>query len=748
MLKRWQKYFFSSFIVINMLRIVYLICSVFTGIIAFGQQHPLTFLGKGEGLELRKSIPLYPLLTASYQDIKTQVDVFVGKDVDVPFPKDAAGGYTHDKHKSNYTLMFNSGLLYNITGEAKYATLVKNMLFKYAKLNPTLGKHPQATSSTPGHIFWQSLNDANWMVYAGMAYDLIYEACLPKEKKIIEDGAFKPEVDYFLKEMPDWFDLLHNHAVWACAGVGMIGIASNNQEYIDVALYGSKKDKKSGFIAQMDHLFSPDGYYTEGPYYLRYAILPYMLFATALQHKEPKLKIFEHRDSILHKALITCLQQTNTNGVFFPINDAIKDKDYTSTELVTAIDIARDVYGSNDGFLTIAKKQNRVMLNRGGVAIAKEIAESQNISPYFPYKTLESVDGDSGSTAGISILRNGENENLSSLIFKYTTHGMSHGHFDKLNLNLFDKGNEILTDYGSARFIGIEQKYGGRYLPENVGYAAQTIAHNTLVADETSHFKGDGEIGEKYHSEKLFSDVLNPDIQVVAAKEVNAYKDIRMQRNEYMLQLPSGKKILVDVFHAISANNHQYDLPFQYNGQFIKTSFPYQSNTQKQETLGKANGYQFLWKEASAKVKDTLAQFTLLNGNTYYTISSLIQDSASIYFTRSGANDPNFNLRHEPAFIIRKNGNNQSFVNVVETHGKYDPVYEFSSNAYPSVKKINIIQNNEKMTIVEVVLPDYKIWIAQTNEDFNPENLHYFSNDNLKFQWKGPYQVNIHAEKQ
>jgi hypothetical protein len=723
------------------------LCLILLGLVLFAQpQHPLTFLKNKEALELRKNISLYPLLNASYQDIKNEVDAYIGKDVDVPFPKDAAGGYTHDKHKSNYTLMFNSGLLYNITGEAKYATLVKNMLFKYAKLNPTLGKHPQATSATPGHLFWQSLNDANWMVYAGMAYDLIYESCLPKEKKIIEDGAFKPEVDYFIKEMPDWFDLLHNHAVWACAGVGMIGIATNNQDYIDLALYGSKKDKKSGFIAQMDHLFSADGYYTEGPYYLRYAILPYMLFATALQHKDPSLKIFAHRDSILHKALITCLQQTNTNGVFFPINDAIKDKDYTSNELVTAISISSAEYGIEDGLLTIAKKQNRVMLNSGGASIAKEIAARNDISPYFPYKTIESVDGDSGTTAGVSILRNGKNENLTSLIYKYTTHGMSHGHFDKLNINLFDNGNEILTDYGSARFIGIEQKWGGRYLPENVAYAAQTIAHNTLVADETSHFKGDGEVGEKYHSEKLFSDVSNPEIQVVAAKEVNAYKDIRMQRNEYMLELPSGKKLLIDVFHAFSANKHQYDLPFQFNGQFIKSSFPYQPNTQKLETLGNANGYQFLWKEASAKVKDTLAQFTFLNGKSYYTISSLIQDSASLYFTRSGANDPNFNLRHEPAFIIRKNGSNQTFVNVIEIHGKYDAVNEFSTDAYSSVKKINIIRNDDKMTIVEVVMAAQKIWIAQTNEDFNPDNLHYFSNDTLKFQWKGPYQVNVHKE--
>ena len=34
--------------------------------------------------------------------------------------------------------MFNSGILYNLTGDGKYATLVKKLFLKYAKLNPTL----------------------------------------------------------------------------------------------------------------------------------------------------------------------------------------------------------------------------------------------------------------------------------------------------------------------------------------------------------------------------------------------------------------------------------------------------------------------------------------------------------------------------------------------------------------------------------------------------------------------------------
>jgi len=701
-------------------------------------QHPITFFTKTDAVQVANDIKKYPILTSSYNELKKEVDLWVNKDVDVPFPKDPAGGYTHEKHKANYTLMFNSGILYNITGDNKYALLVKQLFLKYAKLNPSLPKHPESVGSLAGHLFWQALNDANWLVYAGMAYDLIYNSLSAAERKTIEDGALKPEADYLIKGVPNnWFNWIHNHGVWACAGVGIVGIAINNKEYVDMALYGSNKDGKGGFMAQMDGLFSPDGYYTEGPYYVRYAIVPYYLFANALKNARPDLKVFQYRDKILQKALLSGLQLTNLDGAFFPMNDALKEKDFSSNEIVTALDIAWEAYGKDDGLLTVAKKQDRVLLNRGGASIAASIVTSKNIPQYYPYRTSEYTDGAKGDEGGLSLLRDGKENNLSTLIFKYTSHGLSHGHFDKLNINLYDKGNEILTDYGAARFISVEQKYGGRYLPESKAYAAQTIAHNTLVLDETSHFNGSENESGKYHSNKLFSSIENPNVQVVSAEEKNAYKNSNLRRTLYMLQLPGGKKIIVDLFIALADKQTQFDLPFQYSGQLISTSFKYEAATRSLETLGKKNGYQFLWKEGEAAVKDTIAQFTFLNNRTFYTISSLIEGDASIFLTRIGANDPNFNLRHEPAYIIRKKGEKELFLNVVEIHGSFDPVSENAANSYSSIKDIRLLENNDDYTIAEIMINEKKILIAQSNKNFDKNTNHTAK----ELKWTGPFTV-------
>ena len=704
-------------------------------------QHPVCFITKGEAATLQRNVGKNPLLTASYNDIKNEVDNWLNKEVDVPFPKDPAGGYTHDKHKANYTLMFNSGLLYELTGDTKYAKLVKDMFMKYAVLNPTLKAHPQATSAFPGHLFWQALNDANWLVYTGLAFDCIHDYLTPAERKIIADGAFKPEVDFFTKDLKNWFNLIHNHAVWACAGVGIVGIATDNQDYVNMALMGTEKDGKSGFLAQMNGLFSPDGYYNEGPYYTRYAILPFYLFANAVNNTKPDRNIFHYRNSILQKALNGALQQTNLNGGFYSYNDALKEKTFISNEVVEALNIAWKVYGEDAGWLTVAKQQGRVTLSTGGMKIAEALSDKKNIDKYYPYKSIEFTDGPKGDEGGVSILRTGKDDSLTTLIFKYSSQGMAHGHFDKLNINIYDKGNEILQDYGAARYINIEQKWGGRYLPETKSYAQQTIAHNTVTVDETSHFNAVEAVGDQYHSDKIFSDVGNQSVQVVSAMDDKAYGNLKMYRTIYLLQLPGrSNPVFVDLFKVKSNQYHQYDLPFNYLGTVMDVNTKYKRYTTAQSTLGTKNGYQFLWKEAEAKASCPMSQFTFLNNNTFYTVSSLTDDSTKLFFTRIGANDPNFNLRSDPSYILRRTGTDKTFVNVIEAHGNFNPVTEITTDSYSAIKNIELTET-EEFTTINVTVSNKKLMIVQCNKEIGADIKHSIKTNDKTLDFTGPFVV-------
>src|SRR3546814_1503639 len=86
-----------------------------------------------------------------------------------------------------------------------------------------------------------------------------------------------------------------------------------SRDLVDKALLGLDKSGKAGFLRQLDLLFSPDGYYAEGPYYQRYALQPFVVFAAAIAANDPERKIFEYRDGIVLKAIRTARSEEHTS---------------------------------------------------------------------------------------------------------------------------------------------------------------------------------------------------------------------------------------------------------------------------------------------------------------------------------------------------------------------------------------------------------------------------------------------------
>ena len=109
------------------------------------------------------------------------------------------------------------------------------------------------------------------------------------------------------------------------------------------------------------------------------------------------------------------------------------------------------------------------------------------------FKSIELTDGANGDEGAIGIIRSKE----LSLMMKYAKHGMGHGHFDRLGFILYNGADEVIQDYSAARWVNIEHKDGGGYLKENNTWAKQTVAHNTLVVNQTSQFNGQVDEAEK-----------------------------------------------------------------------------------------------------------------------------------------------------------------------------------------------------------------------------------------------------------
>ncbi|MEX0737345.1 MAG: heparinase II/III family protein [Bacteroidota bacterium] len=706
------------------------------GVASVAQNRPSLFLTRDDVGAMKEAIGKYPLFERSIQEARTLVDRAISRPMDVPIPKDA-GGYTHETHKQNYTAMHLAGILYQVTGQEKYASFIREMLLKYADLYPTLGKHPAAAGEASGRLFWQTLNETVWLVHATQAYDCVVDHLSLQDRRRIEENVFRPMARFFVEEHTHELDRIHNHGTWTCAAVGMAGYILGDRELSQQALYGSKKDGSGGYLKQLELLFSPDGYYTEGPYYVRYALWPFYTFAQVIENNEPNLKIFDFRNGILGKALHSALQLTYTNGAFIPFNDALKEKSYFSPEIVIALNIAYIHYGDDRSLLPIAKKHNIVMLSGAGVEVAKALAENPDAGD-FPYASVEYSDGADGTEGGLGILRYGPNADQSLLLMKYTAHGLSHGHYDKLSILYYDQDREMLQDYGSARFINVEPKYGGRYLPENKSFALQTIAHNTVTVDQQSQYGGNIRISEQHHANRHFFTASDKNYQVMSAKVTGAYEGIALQRTVAMVnddRFP--KPVVIDLFKINSKDEHTYDLPFYYMGHLIATNVNYTAHQKQRTVWATANGYQHLWLEAEGTAPQD-AQVSWLAGERYYTVTSDADSTTHVYFVRIGANDPNFNLRNEPAFVLRRKARSYVFASVLEPHGRWDGIKEFSANARPMVKSIAVLLSNQEATVAEITGENGLEWLFfVANGDASDTQEHSVTVRGKRYTWTG-----------
>ncbi|WP_407556333.1 alginate lyase family protein [Winogradskyella sp. 4-2091] len=719
------------------------------------KEHPKLILTAQGVKDIRAQLGTIPIFDKSLEAVKEEVDAEIEAGIEVPIPKDYSGGYTHSRHKQNWFVLHKAGLLYQILDDEKYAKYVKDMLMEYEALYKTLPLHPKTRSYARGKLFWQCLNDSNWLVYVSQAYDCIYNYLTEEERNKLETNLFRPFADHISVDSPQFYQRVHNHSTWGNAAVGMIGLVMDDEELINRALYGIKdlkldttkkdddggflnKDGKAGFLANIEEPFSPDGYYNEGPYYQRYAMYPFLVFAEGLHNVKPELKIFEYKEGVLLKSINALLNLSDADGDFFPLNDGQKGMSYYTNALVTAVDVSYHFGDQDPGLLSIAKQQDKVLLDDSGLAVALGI-KNGNEKP-FTKKSINLSDGPEGKQGGVGILRNQDIE----LVFKYASQGSSHGHYDKLSYSLYEKGEEVIQDYGLSRFVNIEQKGGGNYLKENKTWAKQTIAHNTVTQNETSHFTGKYDIGSLHHSDLQYFSSDNDNVQVVSAIEKNAYPGTTMLRTMAIIKDEDFEKpFVLDIMKVTSATANQYDFPFYYFGQVLQTNFKYNS-PEILKPLGSKNGYQHLYLEGSGKASDENTKFSWFSNDKFYSLTTVTNTKDELIFARIGANDPEFNLRRDPALILRaKKSKNRTFVSVIESHGSYSAVSESALNSKSNIKDIKTVLDSDAYTAISITTINGKTKLFITsNTNTSKEVKHNVKIDDKNYEWSGSYYFN------
>ncbi|MCY9869979.1 heparinase II/III family protein [Vibrio barjaei] len=663
-----------------------------------------------EAAELRKDLGKETLLGKKLaRDIAQVNDYMAEVGIEVPGHGEG-GGYEHNRHKQNYIHIDLAGRLFLITEETKYRDYIVEMLTAYANVYPTLESNVSRDTNPPGKIFHQTLNENMWMLYASCAYSCVFHTLSDEQKQHIETDLFKQMIDLFVVTYGHDFDIVHNHGLWAVAAVGICGYAINDQESVDKALYGLKLDKVSGgFLAQLDQLFSPDGYYMEGPYYHRFSLRPIYLFAEAIERRQPEIGIYEFNDSVIKTTSYAVFSTAFPDGTLPALNDSSKTISINDEGVIMATSVCYHRYEQSETLLSMANHQQDVWVQSAGKTLSDAVDAADEIKP-FNWGSLFVTDGPKGEKGGLTILRHrdAQDDDTMALLW-FGQHGsdhqyhsaLDHGHYDGLHLSVFNRGQEVLHDYGFGRWVNVEPKFGGRYIPENKSYCKQTVAHNTVTVDQSTQNNFDTATAESRFGSKQFFKADDAKLQGMSGKISEYYEGVDMQRSVLLADIEEFEKpLVIDVYRIKADKEHSYDLPVHFSGQIIRTDFEYNTESTLRP-MGESFGYQHLWNLASGDVEGS-SLVSWLHGNSYYSLVTSAVEGSKVYFARLGANDPNFNLRSEPALILRQSGQNHVFASALETHGYFNEEFEASVGARGLVEAVTTLADNDDATVIEV----------------------------------------------
>lgn len=462
-----------------------------------------------------------------------------------------------------------------------------------------------------------------------------------------------------------------------------------------------------------------------------------MLFAHSVQANDPQRKIFAYRDGVLLKAVHAEIQQSYA-GRFFPINDSLKEKGLDTPEMLDAVAIAYGVE-KDPSLLSIAVGQGGVALSDDGLAVAAAIGRGE--AKPFGFASIALRDGGKGDRGALVVMRSKPGSVDQALVFKSTAQGMGHGHFDKLGWLFYDAGREVVSDYGAARFHNIEAKAGGRYLRENNSWAKQTVAHNTLVVDEASHYGFKLDLAEA-KPPKVLTFETRDGIQLSAATADDAYEKVGFTRVMAMIDRKEiGRPIVLDLVKAKGTTAHRFDLPVHYRGQFIGSNLPFSGGTKALAPLGVANGYQHLWNRGEAPVKAGSGQLSWFNVDRFYTFTFASPNVDQVILTELGANDPDYNLRNERAFMLRGDGDKDfQVVSVLEPHGAYSHAEEYARDTAPTVQAAKLTQA-EGLDLVQIRTTRGSELAIGISYNPDPNTEHVIKTAAGTFGWKGFFGV-------
>lgn len=695
---------------------------------------PLCSAAEITALRLQSGQP--GLMGRSIAALQSFLAPYLDRPSDIPGHGEA-GSYAHNQHQLNYRVCESAGTLFQITGEQRYAACASDLLSRYADCYLKLGFQKAKNTNPAGRIFHQILNENMWLLFMSIGYGCIKDTLTPAQRHHIENQLLRPAVVMMTELYARDFATIHNHGLWGVAAVGVCGLVIGDERYVTMSIDGLAGDRKTGgYLAEISLLFAPSGYYIEGPYYHRFAMRALLTFAEALHTHRPDLDIYNYKNQAIRTTIRALVSTVYPNGCLPALNDSSLTMGIHDDGLLIAAAVYNARYGDEPAIHALARQQGQVWVHPAALGLAAAADALKSDAPPF-WPSVELNEGPQGDKGAQGFLRTkAADGDITQVCMNYGQHGMDHGHFDTLGITLFNRGEEVLREYGFARWLNVEPKFGGRYLPENASWARQTLAHNGVVVDRKSQNNGDRKRADGVHGLTHFFVGAGP-VQAMSALANDHYPGVDMQRSVLLVTHEAlDTPVLVDLFRLRSETEHEYDYTVQYGGQICETTAPVEPHRTQWSVLGADSGYQHLMGMATSRLTHP-SRVTWLQGrrfNSWLTAAT----EADLLFAQLGANDANFNLRRETTFILRQRGRNHLFASAFETHGLFDEPSERCHGARGVLTEIRVIGHDDQASVVELVGQQLHLVIMVSNKPgVTADTKHEVSFGGEIYRWTG-----------
>lgn len=498
-----------------------------------------------------------------------------------------------------------------------YAQKAAEILVKYADAYP--GRHTKSAGPDAGGIYWQSLDEAMYIIPLAQAYDLIYDRGVlsDAQKQHIERDLFWECAEGLIK-----MGARTNWGSWHLSAVGVIGLATKHQRYIDYAV--------KSFRAQMDDELGKDGLWPESVHcYHFFPLGGFIYLAEAAANAGIDLYHYKGKKGVGLEEMFTAPIDYMYPDLRVPaINDGWFQAFLPAEQYVAAY------HRFHLPQFAWALERCKVMgkeQEKGWTVPARlwTLAVGEQIPDRVSQPAFRSINF---PVLGIAMLRHGPSDidKDTMLSFDYGRH-LGHGQLDKMGITLWANNRLICADYGTPG-------YGSAILP----YYTGTAGHNTVMVD--------GKDQKQTTDSKLLLFADTPQLKVACAATDQAYPGIDWRRT---VALADDYALVVDTL--TSQTEHDYDWLLHAEGDYAVV--------RAAKAEAKAGGY-------SNKYVTDVAAYAPENGAVYaarwqdndatgLALQALCTSATQIYVAKTPAET---GTRRVPLTVLRQHGKSVRFV--------------------------------------------------------------------------------------